>query len=208
MKKFAIFLGLFFGTAGIAVAQSGDAEAGKEKSQVCAACHGPNGESPTDMYPHLAGQHEKYLLKQLKDYKLASETGGEEGRSNPVMMGQVASLSEQDMADLAAFFASQDEPKGETPEDLIASGRDLYRRGNPETNMPSCAGCHGPRGNGMGLAAFPDISGQHAAYTKSQLEMFRKGERANDPNGMMQGVTEKMTDEEIELLSKFLSGLY
>ncbi len=208
MKKFAIFLGLFFGTAGIAVAQSGDAEAGKEKSQVCAACHGPNGESPSDMYPHLAGQHEKYLLKQLKDYKLASETGGEEGRNNPIMMGQVASLSEQDMADLAAFFASQDEPKGETPEDLIASGRDLYRRGNPETNMPSCAGCHGPRGNGMGLAAFPDISGQHVAYLKSQLEMFRSGERANDPNGMMQGVTEKMTDEEIELLSKFLNGLY
>ena len=208
MKKFAIFLGLFFGTAGIAVAQSGDAEAGKEKSQVCAACHGPNGESPTDMYPHLAGQHEKYLLKQLKDFKLASETGGEEGRNNAVMMGQVASLSEQDMADLAAFYASQDEPKGETPEDLIARGEDFFRRGNPESNIPSCAGCHGPRGNGMGLAAFPDISGQHAAYTKSQLEMFRSGERANDPNGMMQGVAEKMTDEEIELMSKFLSGLY
>ena len=208
MKKFAIFLGLFFGTTGIALAQSGDAEAGKEKSQVCAACHGPNGESPTDMYPHLAGQHEKYLLKQLKDFKLASETGGEEGRNNAVMMGQVASLSEQDMADLAAFYASQDEPKGETPEDLIARGEDFFRRGNPESNIPSCAGCHGPRGNGMGLAAFPDISGQHAAYTKSQLEMFRSGERANDPNGMMQGVAEKMTDEEIELMSKFLSGLY
>ncbi|WP_417438755.1 c-type cytochrome [Idiomarina sp.] len=208
MKKFAIFLGLFFGTAGIAVAQSGDAEVGKEKSQVCAACHGPNGESPTDMYPHLAGQHQKYLLKQLKDFKLASETGGEEGRNNPIMMGQVASLSEEDMADLAAFYAAKDSPKGETPEDIIAKGEDLFRRGNPETNMPSCAGCHGPRGNGIGLAAFPDISGQHAAYTKSQLEMFRSGERANDPNGMMQGVTEKMTDEEIELLSKFLSGLY
>ncbi|KPD23312.1 MULTISPECIES: c-type cytochrome [Idiomarina] len=208
MKKFAILLGLFFGTTGIALAQSGDAEAGKEKSQVCAACHGPNGESPTDMYPHLAGQHEKYLLKQLKDFKLASETGGEEGRNNAVMMGQVASLSEQDMADLAAFYASQDEPKGETPEDLIARGEDFFRRGNPESNIPSCAGCHGPRGNGMGLAAFPDISGQHAAYTKSQLEMFRSGERANDPNGMMQGVAEKMTDEEIELMSKFLSGLY
>ncbi len=208
MKNFAILLGLFFGTTGIALAQSGDAEAGKEKSQVCAACHGPNGESPTDMYPHLAGQHEKYLLKQLKDFKLASETGGEEGRNNAVMMGQVASLSEQDMADLAAFYASQDEPKGETPEDLIARGEDFFRRGNPESKIPSCAGCHGPRGNGMGLAAFPDISGQHAAYTKSQLEMFRSGERANDPNGMMRGVAEKMTDEEIELMSKFLSGLY
>ncbi|ASG66841.1 cytochrome c4 [Idiomarina sp. X4] len=208
MKKFAILLGLFFGTTGIALAQSGDAEAGKEKSQVCAACHGPNGESPTDMYPHLAGQHEKYLYKQLMDFKRASETGGEEGRNNPIMMGQVASLSEQDMADLAAFYASQDEPKGETPKELIAKGEDFFRRGNPETNIPSCAACHGPRGNGMGLAAFPDISGQHAAYTESQLKMFRSGERANDPNGMMRGVAEKMTDEEIELMSKFLSGLY
>lgn len=208
MKKFAIFLGLFFGTAGIAMAQSGDAEAGKEKSQVCAACHGPNGESPTDMYPHLAGQHEKYLLKQMKDFKLAAETGGEQGRNNPIMMGQVATLSEQDMADLAAYFSQQDHPKGETPEDMIKAGEDLFRRGNPDTNMPSCSGCHGPRGNGMGLAAFPDISGQHAAYTASQLKMFRSEERANDPNGMMRGVTEKMSDEEIELLSKFLSGLY
>lgn len=208
MKKFAILLGLFFGTTGIALAQSGDAEAGKGKSQVCAACHGPSGESPTDMYPHLAGQHEKYLYKQLMDFKRAAETGGEEGRNNPIMMGQVASLSEQDMADLSAYFASQDEPKGETAKDIIAKGEDFFRRGNPESNVPSCAGCHGPRGNGMGLAAFPDISGQHAAYTQSQLEMFRDGKRANDPNGMMRGVTEKMTDEEIELMSKFLSGLY
>lgn len=208
MKKFAIFLGLFFGTAGIAVAQSGDAEAGKEKSQVCAACHGPNGVSPTDMYPHLAGQHEKYLLKQLKDFKLAAETGGEEGRNNPIMMGQVAALSEQDMADLAAFYGSQDAPKGQTPKELIKPGADLFRRGDPETNMPSCAGCHGPRGNGMGLAAFPDISGQHAAYNASQLKMFRSGKRDNDPNGMMRGVAEKMTDGQIELLSKYLSGLH
>ncbi|MGM0525899.1 MAG: c-type cytochrome [Pseudomonadota bacterium] len=208
MKKFAIILGLFLGSTGVALAQQGDPEAGKDKSQVCAACHGPQGEAPTDMYPHLAGQHEKYLYKQLMDFKTASETGGEEGRNNAVMMGQVASLSEQDMADLAAFYAAQDEPKGETAEDVISKGADLYRRGNPESNVPSCAGCHGPRGNGMGLAAFPDISGQYPAYVISQLEMFRSGERANDPNGMMRGVAEKMTDEEIELLSKYLHGLY
>lgn len=208
MKKFAIILGLFLGSTGVALAQQGDPEAGKGKSQVCAACHGPQGVSPTDMYPHLAGQHEKYLYKQLMDFKTSAETGGEEGRNNAIMMGQVANLSKQDMADLAAFYASLDEPKGETAEDLIAKGEDFYRRGNPETNVPACAACHGPRGAGMGLAAFPDISGQYPAYTESQLKMFRSGERANDPNGMMRGVAEKMTDEEIELLSKYLHGLY
>ena len=202
MKKFAIILGLFLGSTGVALAQQGDPEAGKNKSQVCAACHGPQGQSPTDMYPHLAGQHEKYLFKQLMDFKAAAESGGEEGRNNAIMMGQVASLSQQDMADLAAFYASQDEPKGDTPEELIASGADLYRRGNPESMVPSCAGCHGPKGNGMGLAAFPDISGQYPAYIKSQLKMFRSGERANDPNGMMR--KEKMTDEEIELMAEYL----
>ncbi|WP_404400925.1 cytochrome c4 [Idiomarina seosinensis] len=208
MKKFAIILGLFLGSTGVALAQQGDPEAGKGKSQVCAACHGPQGVSPTDMYPHLAGQHEKYLYKQLMDFKTSAETGGEEGRNNAIMMGQVANLSKQDMADLAAFYASLDEPKGETAEDLIAKGEDFYRRGNPETNVPACAACHGPSGAGMGLAAFPDISGQYPAYTESQLKMFRSGERANDPNGMMRGVAEKMTDEEIELLSKYLHGLY
>lgn len=208
MKKFAIILGLFLGSTGMAMAQQGDPEAGKEKSQVCAACHGPQGTAPTDMYPHLAGQHEKYLYKQLMDFKTAAETGGEEGRNNAIMMGQVANLSKQDMADLSAYFASQDEPKGETAEDVIAKGGDLYRRGNPESNVPSCAGCHGPRGNGMGLAAFPDISGQFPAYVQAQLKSFRSGDRANDPNGMMQGVAEKMTDAEIELLSKYLHGLH
>ena len=173
MKKFAIILGLFISSTSVAMAQQGDVEAGKQKSQVC-----------------------------------ASETGGEQGRNNAIMMGQVANLSEQDMKDLAAYFAAQDPAKGDTPEDLIAKGSDLFRRGNPETNIPSCAGCHGPRGNGMGLAAFPDISGQHPAYVISQLENFRSGKRANDPNGMMRGVAAKMTDEEMKLLAEYLHGLY
>lgn len=208
MKKFAIILGLFLGSTSVALAQQGDPEAGKKKSQVCAACHGPKGISPSNMYPHLAGQHEKYLFKQLMDFKAAAQTSGEEGRNNPIMMGQVANLSKQDMADLAAYFGSQDEPKGDTPKEIIASGADFYRRGNPETNVPSCTACHGPKGNGMGLAAFPDISGQYPAYLESQLKKFRSGERDNDPNGMMRGVAAKMTDEEIKLMAEYLHGLY
>src|SRR5690606_758108 len=104
MKKIAMFVGLYLGLTGVAMAATGDAEAGQQKSAVCAACHGPDGNAPSDMYPKIAGQHESYLLKQLKDYKLAAETGGEQGRGNAIMQGQVMMLSEQDMADLAAYF--------------------------------------------------------------------------------------------------------
>ncbi|EKE83395.1 c-type cytochrome [Idiomarina xiamenensis] len=208
MKKLAMLIGIFCGLTAAAQAAEGDVEAGKEKSQVCAACHGPDGNAPSDQYPKIAGQHEGYLAKQLHDFKQAAETGGEQGRNNPIMMGQVANLSEQDIADLAAYFASQQAKPGSTPEDIIAKAEDLWRRGNPDSKIPSCTGCHGPRGDGMGLAKFPDISGQHAAYTATQLKAFRAGERANDMNGMMRGVAQKLTDEEIDLLSKYLSGLY
>lgn len=210
MKKLAIILGLFGGICFTAAAQAqqGDVDAGQKKAQVCAACHGADGNSASDMYPKLAGQHPQYLAKQLREFRLASQTGGEKGRSNPIMMGQAANLSDQDILDLAAYFASKEMKPGATPKDMIEKAADLYRRGKPEEGMPSCAGCHGPRGNGMGLAAFPDISGQHVAYLKSQLEMFRSGKRNNDPNGMMRGVASNLTDEDIKLLTNYLNGLH
>ncbi len=208
MKKFALFVGLYIGFTGFAMAATGNAEAGQQKAAVCAACHGPDGNAPSDMYPKLAGQHENYLLKQLMDYKLASETGGERGRVDGIMQAQVMSLNEQDLADLAAYFASQTMSAGTAPEDVIEAGKALFIRGDEERNIPSCAACHGPRGDGMGLANFPDISGQHAAYTKQQLLKFRAGERANDLNGMMQDVAAKLSDKDIEILSQYIQGLY
>lgn len=208
MKKLVLFVGLYLGLTGATFAATGDAEAGKEKSQVCAACHGPTGSSPSDMYPKLNGQHASYLAKQLHDYKLAAETGGEQGRANAIMQGQVASLSEQDIADLAAYFASQDPMQGSAPEDVVNAGQKLYLGGDEERGVTACVACHGPRGDGMALAVFPDISGQYPAYLKTQLEMFRSGERANDMNGMMRDVAAKLTDEDIELLSQYMSGLY
>jgi cytochrome c553 len=160
------------------------------------------------MYPKIAGQHESYLLKQLLDYKRASETGGAEGRNNAIMSAQVMFLSEQDMADLAAYFAAQTAEGGEAPEDIIAAAEKLYRGGDVERKIPSCAACHGPRGDGMGLANFPDISGQHATYTIDQLKQFRSGQRANDPNGMMRDVAAKLTDADMDVLAKYLQGLY
>lgn len=208
MKKIAMFVGLYLGLTGVAMAATGDAEAGQQKAAVCSACHGPDGNAPSDMYPKIAGQHEGYLFKQLKDYKLAAETGGEQGRVNAIMQGQVMMLSEQDMADLAAYFASQKMEGGSAPEDVIAAGEKLFVAGDESRGIAACAACHGPRGDGMALAKFPDISGQHAAYTKAQLELFRSGERANDMNNMMRDVASKLTDKDIEILSQYIQGLY
>ena len=186
----------------------GDPEAGKAKNAICAACHGVDGNSALDINPKIAGQHANYLYKQLSEFKLASQTGGKEGRNNAVMNGMAAALSEEDMKDLAAYFSSQDAKAGETPEEYVLPGGSLYRGGDEERGITSCISCHGPRGNGMGLAGFPDISGQHASYTKSQLEQFRSGMRANDMNGMMRDIAKRLTDEDIEILSQYISGLY
>ena len=207
MKKLCLLVFMSLGLSTSVMAE-GDAEAGKAKSAVCAACHGQDGNSMIDMNPKLAGQHEKYLVKQLMEFKLASQTGGEEGRNNAVMNGMAAPLSEQDMKDLAAYFSSQDAKPGETAEQYVEAGRALYQGGDESRGVTACIACHGPKGNGMGLAGFPDISGQHATYTASQLKSFRSGQRHNDMNGMMRDIAMKLTDEDIEILSHYIAGLH
>lgn len=208
MRKIVIPLALLLGFASQATAVEGDVEAGKAKSATCAACHGPDGNSPTDMYPKIAGQHAGYLYKQLKEFKQGAASGGKEGRNNAVMAGMVAALSDQDMKDLSAFYASQTMKAGTTPEDVVAAGQKLFRAGDAERGIAACIACHGPRGVGHSLAGFPKISFQHAAYIKTQLESFRNGSRNNDMNGMMRDVAKKLTDKDIEVLSKYLGGLH
>lgn len=208
MRKLALPVMLLLGLVGQAAATEGNIEAGKAKSVTCAACHGPDGNSPTDMYPKIAGQHAGYIFKQLKEFKLGASTGGKEGRNNAVMAGMVAALSEQDMHDLAAYYASQTMKAGTTPEDVVEAGQKLFRGGDMDRGIAACIACHGPRGVGHSLANFPKISFQHAAYIKTQLESFRNGSRANDMNGMMRDAAKKLTDEDIEILSKYLGGLH
>ena len=208
MKKFALPVMLFLGLVGQVSAVEGDAAAGKAKSVTCAACPGPDGNSPTDMYPKIAGQHAGYTYKQLKEFKAGMTSGGKEGRNNAVMGGMVAALSDQDMKDLAVFYASQTMKSGTTPEDVVARGQQLFRAGDMDRGIAACIACHGPRGVGHSLANFPKISFQHPAYIKAQLEAFRNGSRANDMNGMMRDVAKKLTDEDIEILSKYLAGLH
>lgn len=204
MKKFALSLTLLMGFVVNAQAVEGDIEAGKAKSATCTACHGADGNSMVDIYPKIAGQHADYIYKQLKDFK----AGESSGRADPVMAGMVMALSDQDMKDLSVFFASNTTKAGATPEDVIEVGEKLYRGGDLERGIPACQACHGPRGVGQSLAGFPKVSFQHPAYIKAQLEKFRNGQRANDMNGMMGDIAKKLTDKDIEILSKYMAGLH
>ncbi|AEY00284.1 cytochrome c4 [Oceanimonas sp. GK1] len=205
MKKIVFTLALMLGVAGTAQAQ-GDVEAGKAKSATCVACHGSDGNSPTDMYPKIAGQHASYIEKQLAEFKAAA-TGGT-GRANAIMGGMAMPLSEQDMADLAAYYASQAITPVPVADDVVERGAALYQGGDIERGITACIACHGPRGEGLESAKFPSLSGQHPAYIKAQLEMFRSGERNNDPNGMMRDIATKLSDDDIAVLSQYVAGLH
>lgn len=183
------------------LAQEGDAAAGQSKSAVCATCHGADGNSQIPMNPKLAGQSYSYLLKQLNDYKSGA-------RENAVMSGMVATLSEQDMADLAAWYSSQEVTLGGVDPEQLELGESLYRYGNSEVGVAACSACHGPKGKGVATAGFPSLSGQHSEYTLTQLEYFRSGARANDDNAMMRMTVERLTDAELEALASYVSGLH
>ncbi|MEP1448380.1 MAG: c-type cytochrome [Gilvibacter sp.] len=207
MKNIVLLVCLFIGF-NVSAVESGDAENGKAISGTCAACHGADGNSLIAINPKLAGQHKNYLVKQLQEFKLASQTGGKEGRNNAVMNGMAAALSEQDILDLSAYFSSQEATKGEASEDAVTQGNKLYVGGDLQRGITACIACHGPKGNGTSLSGFPDISGQHSEYIAAQLKAFRSGERANSLNGMMADIAKRMTDKDIEVISSYVAGLH
>lgn len=200
MKKILLIASLFsLAFAGQAVV-AGDAAAGKAKSAACAGCHGMDGNSAAPNFPKIAGQSAGYIAKQLADFKSGK-------RVDATMAGMVAALSEQDMADLGAFYASQTGTVGKTSADQVELGEAIYRAGNAATGVSACAACHGPTGTGNPQAKFPALSGQHAAYTADQLKKFRKSDRANDAGQMMRVIARKMTDAEITAVSEYVQGL-
>ncbi|MCL1038763.1 cytochrome c4 [Shewanella submarina] len=205
MKKLALALSAVAAIS-LPVSAQGDAEAGKTKSALCAACHGVDGNSMIDMYPKIAGQHAAYTEKQLHDFKDAMASGGAKGRMDPIMGGMVAALTDQDMADLAAYYATQTQseaPAADVPE----LGEKLYKGGDMSRGITACIACHGPSGLGMELAGFPMVSGQHVNYIKIQLNKFRDGTRNNDLNGMMSDVSKKLSDADIEALAVYISTM-
>lgn len=167
---------------------------------VCAACHGTDGNSPIPSYPNLAAQHPEYLVKQLRHYKSGA-------RPNAIMNGIAASLADQDMLDVAGYYAAQKPRQGGARDAKLAiAGQQLYRGGDAKREIAACAGCHSPSGAGI-PAQYPRLKGQHAEYTITQLKAFRAGERANDENAMMRAVTARMTDADIAAVAEYVQGL-
>lgn len=183
---------------------TGDAAAGQTKAAVCAACHSVDGNSVNPIYPKIAGQHAGYIVQQLTMFK-------NQQRQNPIMLGFAITLSDQDMADLAAYFSAQTRAPALADEALVATGAALYRGGDPKRGIPACTSCHGPAGHGNPLAGYPAIGSQHAAYSADLLKRFRAGTVYGDPANaqakIMSQVAAGLTDAEIEALASYVQGL-
>ena len=200
MNKLLISLLISLGISGAAWAQ-GDAAAGQGKAAVCAGCHGVDGNSTAPTFPKLAGQSAGYIAKQLKDIKSGA-------RPSPLMVGFAAPLSDQDMADLGAYFATLEVSSGTAADaELVAKGEEIYNAGVQAKGVAACAACHAPDGAGNSLAGFPAVKGQYAMYVDGQLKAFRGGSRANDPAKMMQDTAAKLSDAEIAAVSAYIETM-
>lgn len=174
------------------------AKGGAIATAVCAACHSTDGSRGAAANPIIQGQHPDYLVKQLAEFKAGQ-------RKSPIMQPIAAALSEADMKDVSAFYASrQAKPGFARNKELVALGEKIYRGGVADRMIPACAGCHGPAGAGI-PAQYPRLSGQHAEYTEAQLTAFRAGGRQN--NLAMIDVAAKLNDREIKALSDYVGGL-
>lgn len=183
----------------------GDPNAGKAKSEVCVACHGIDGNSVNPIWPKIADEPEKYLVHQLMEYR----KGPQGKRFDPTMFGMTQNLTDQDILDIAAFYASQKATENKSNPKGMELGQKIYRGGDLARGIPACGpSCHGMRGEGLELAGIPKLSGQQLDYTIDQLKKFRAGVRADDANGIMRDIAKRMTDEEIEAVSNYAAGLH
>ncbi|MDD5578513.1 MAG: c-type cytochrome [Methylobacter sp.] len=224
-KLLALSLTLAFAGSSSIVHSEGNINAGKEKAASCAGCHGENGNSMVGTFPKLAQQHSSYLQKQLHAFKDGS-------RNNPIMSPMAMALTDDDIVDIAAYYAAQkisanalpvadagnedEKPASEagtgkttdaenTVQKLLAQGSDLYRNGDIGREVSACIACHGPSGEGNKPAAFPALKSQHADYLIKALSDFKSGARSNNPDNMMHMIAKKMTDEEIKAVAYRIS---
>lgn len=200
MNKLFVSLLLTLGISGLAHAE-GDAAAGQGKIAMCSACHSADGNSMLPNFPKLAGQGERYLLKQMYDIK---------SNERPVveMTGMLDAMTDQDLKDISAWYSSQKSTTGAADPELVERGAQLFQGGKIADGMPACIGCHSPNGEGLDLAVYPKLSGQHAAYTELQLTEFREGIRHNDGDTMiMRTIAAKLSNKDIKALSSYIEGL-
>lgn len=207
MKYAILAVGLLcMAQTAFAASPRGDATAGESKAATCAGCHAEDGNSAVPSFPKLAGLGEKYLLQQMQYIRDGL-------RPVAQMAGQVDNMSDQDLADIAAFYDSKERSRSTADPDLVRLGEQVYRAGIPERNVAACIACHAPNGAGNGPAGFPAIGGQHAEYISQQLQMYRKG--YEDPEGrvtdgeikIMRSNAFGLSDMEIEAVSSYAAGL-
>ena len=179
----------------------GDATAGAEKAAVCAGCHGMDGKALQPAYPNIAAQHSSYIAKQLTDYR-------EGDRVNALMNGIAATLTDEDILNLAAYYSAQPKIEGVADEETLALGESIYRGGITSQGIAACIGCHHPQGLGNPASVVPVLSGQNVQYTADQLRYFRDGTRANDPNRVMRALSHRLVDAEIDAVANYIAGLH
>lgn len=208
MKKLAL-LAVFVG-AGFAVSGSvnaGDVVEGSKAAVQCAACHGKDGNSISTLWPKIAGQNEKYLIKQINDFR-AGAKDPKTGRLEPQMLAIWANVKDEDVPNLAAYFASQETQLGAVKKEYVELGKVIYFQGDAERGVPACTACHGVTGKGVDAAGYPGVSGQYPEYTIKQLKLFASGERHNDDNSVMRDIAVRMSDKQIEAVAHFMLGLH
>ena len=180
----------------------GNIQSGKEKAETCIACHGEDGNSVVGLWPSLAGQNTNYLKKQLRLIQ-----SGE--RPIPVMNRQLDGYDDQDLEDMAAYYASKKNKIGEASADLVEQGFKLYYAGSLEKGIPACTACHSPRGRGNSPAGYPLLSGQKTEYISKTLKDYRLGDRQDsEQSEIMVSIAYKLDDKEIDALASFINGLY
>ena len=179
---------------------TGDPVAGREKSKLCQGCHGEYGISSDTMIPKLAGQYANYIEKEIRNYQAGI-------RSHQIMNAMAGTIeNDQDLADIASYFASQKKMQGDGSEGDPA-GKDIFLHGDLSKMRLACVNCHGVKGKGLEakISMFPVIGGQQEGYIRRQLIRFREGYRTNSPNGIMNRIANSLTDSEIDSLADYIS---
>jgi len=177
----------------------GDPVSGREKSELCQGCHGEEGISFEPAVPKLAGQYGAYITKELRNFQAGT-------RVHQIMSDVAKTINDEDLADISAYFASRKKMKGNGSDNKL--GEQLFLHGDMSRMMVACVNCHGVRGKGKTPTnpVFPVIGGQQKEYLRIQLTNFRAGDRTNSPGGVMNIITQRMTDAELEALADYVSG--
>jgi cytochrome c553 len=189
--------------AATAALKPGDATAGQAKAAVCGACHGLDGNSSDAQYPKLAGQSEDYIARQLTDFKAGK-------RQNPIMLGMATPLSEQDMHDIGAYFASKVSLPGVADQALVEHGEAIFRQGDATRGIPACMACHSIDGRGNPGAMYPQLTGQHAQYIQATLKSWHDGTvwGTDAHSKIMPAIAQKLDAADIAAVASYVEGLH